>query len=154
MPGGTSMPEVLAELMLGPPSNKVSAASAVLSTFGNADVLGMVASSVLGGGDGGGGGGGGLGDFAGNLVSFMQFQTPGEGEADIFPGRRHALPSGRFEWVSRMAVPGVRRGARAGHAGAGALGSGFEVCAALVCAPPLNFWALGFGLRPSKHRRC
>ncbi|GBF90752.1 hypothetical protein Rsub_03053 [Raphidocelis subcapitata] len=107
MPGGITMPSILLDVLLGGPYNQALAVGAALSTLGGADVLGTLTKQVLGGGGGGGGGGETqqLADMASAMAAFMQFKTPGEGEADIFPGRRHALPVGEFEWVTRMAVP-------------------------------------------------
>lgn len=42
------------------------------------------------------------------LQALMRLRTPGEGEADIFPGRRHPLPVTALFWSSFMMSPGVR----------------------------------------------
>ena len=47
-----------------------------------------------------------------------QLVTPGEGEADIFPGRRHKLPYSPLYWLTIMMNPGVRAAAAAAAAAA------------------------------------
>jgi hypothetical protein len=43
------------------------------------------------------------------MESLMQLVTPGEGGADIYPGRRHALPTSDLIWASWLAAPAVSR---------------------------------------------
>ena len=61
------------------------------------------------------------------MESLMQLVTPGEGGADIDPGRRHALPTSDMIWASWLAAPAVggrgpgrrRAGSEAGTRDAG-----------------------------------
>lgn len=50
------------------------------------------------------------------LQALVKLRTPGEGEADIFPGRRHPLPVTCLYWASFMVSPGVSAGLVSGCA--------------------------------------
>lgn len=41
------------------------------------------------------------------ILALLQLVTPGEGEADIWPGRRHPLPMGVAEWTMTQLRPPV-----------------------------------------------
>jgi hypothetical protein len=51
-----------------------------------------------------------IGQLAHLLVAVSQFSAPGAGGADVWPGRRHALPPGvdPFTWSSYSIAPPVR----------------------------------------------
>lgn len=73
------------------------------------------------------------GRLAGIMDSLSRTRMPGAGEADIWPGRRHKLPVGDFEWAMYLPLPAVSARARA-RDGNRAWWFGLLAVATAVCA--------------------
>ncbi|KAI8475986.1 MAG: hypothetical protein J3K34DRAFT_4301 [Monoraphidium minutum] len=105
-PAGTSIARLLTlDLLQGGPPAKASLAGGVASTLLGADAPGNIAAtlrSFLGGSKRD------LGVQAAQtaqlLAALSAVVTPGEGDADIWPGRRHKLPVDRATWTMWTAV--------------------------------------------------
>jgi hypothetical protein len=113
MPAHVTLAGVIGTILRGGPQSQGIAARAALDILTSADVAGTLLQTALG--RQGGAPFQGAAELAAAYTGFWELRTPGEGEADIFPGRRHALPVGEFEWVTRMPIPArVRRGTGGG----------------------------------------
>jgi hypothetical protein len=90
--------------------------------------------------------GAGLAILARGLRKLSELKTPGEGEADIWPGRRHKMPTGAVEWIALQIAPKVGRAGEEGRVrvvvaeGTGSRGALGRVC----------LWGWG---HQSNHRR-
>jgi hypothetical protein len=62
------------------------------------------------------------GQLAKLVHALLQLVTPGEGEADIWPGRRHKLPFSELEWATGMIRPLVGDHATVSDEGGGSAG--------------------------------
>ncbi|GBF90753.1 hypothetical protein Rsub_03054 [Raphidocelis subcapitata] len=103
MPAHVTLAGVIGTILRGGPQSQGIAARAALDILTSADVAGTLLQTALG--RQGGAPFQGAAELAAAYTGFWELRTPGEGEADIFPGRRHALPVGEFEWVTRMPIP-------------------------------------------------
>jgi hypothetical protein len=117
LPPGLDLGRIMAQdVLFGGPGSKKGVAGTVASTLRGAQTLGRLGATL--GGYAGGDGKALLPEDAARLTMMMRtlsgWRTPGEGEADIWPGRRHALPMGRTDWILTMMSPAVSQGAGLG----------------------------------------
>jgi hypothetical protein len=108
---------MLNDVLFGGPENAKAIAETTASTLAGADTLTMLGAT--------------LGSYLfgpvakaflpSNVMQLVQqmrvlsgWVTPGEGQADIWPGRRHPLPVSAFRWTLGLMVPAVS-GGRAGR---------------------------------------
>jgi hypothetical protein len=104
--------DLIGQVLLGGTQNQAIVARTGFDVLTGSDAIGNLMKAMLGpSGDALEGTSQLVTAFAG----FWQLRTPGEDGADIFPGRRHKLPVGTFEWASRLPIPApVREGGKWG----------------------------------------
>ena len=107
-PANVVVMDLIGQVLLGGTQGHAIVARAVLDVLKGSDAIGSLKKSVMGPT---GNPLEGTSELAAAYSNIWPLKTPGEDGADIFPGRRHKLPVGTFEWASRLAIPApVRRG--------------------------------------------
>jgi hypothetical protein len=142
LPPGVDLGSIIInDVLLGGPDNVKLIADVLMRTLGGSQTLSMIGATLWGYS---GASGKALlpGDVA-RLTHIMRvlsgWRTPGDGGADIWPGRRHPLPLARGDWTFSMMSPGVSLSfPRALGGGVGSLRRAWQLPAARppVAAPP------------------
>ncbi len=107
-PAGVKLSEFVEKQLLPAPASEVGyLGGAIVNTVRNGELVNRTATSVAYVDARGGKplAGDGAAILAQAMRTLSGVVTPGKGEADVWPGRRHKVPTGAVEWIALQLAP-------------------------------------------------